>query len=332
MSIAPHRRRLLLGTAFAVLALLSPAISKADTASAYVGPGYVAGDTASHDPSMVKTANGTYYLYSTHNLIEMRTSTDRTNFTRTGSALSGPLSWSSQYGTTTDLWAPDVSYHNGQYYLYYAVSSFGTNNSAIGLAISRTGAPGTFIDQGKVYSSSSNDDYNAIDPSLLVDSSGKWWLSFGSFWNGVKMIQLDPATGKQSTSNYTRYSLAERYNPDDEEGPYIREANGYFYLFVSQGNCCQGTSSTYHILVGRSTSPTGPYADASGQPMMASGGTEVLGSHDGIIGPGGQSVMNDVDGDLLIYHYYNSATTSTSCGCHLGVNLMGYANGWPYIH
>lgn len=298
-------------------------------AATYPNPGTVAGDVSVHDPSMVRAANGTYYLFSTHDGIEIRTSTDRINFTRDGSVFPNGVSWGSAYGTTTDLWAPDVSYHNGTYWLYYAVSSFGSNHSAIGLATSTTAAPGSWHDQGLVYSSQPADNFNAIDPALLVDSSGQWWLSFGSFWSGIKMIQLNPATGKQSASNTTRYSIAERPSPDAEEASYIYPHGGFYYLFVSFDYCCRGVNSTYHIMVGRSTSPTGPYTDESGTAMMSGGGTQILAAHGNIIGPGGQSAMHDVDGDLLVYHYYAANQNGTP---ELGINLLGWtSSGWPSV-
>jgi arabinan endo-1,5-alpha-L-arabinosidase len=301
----------------------------AAAAAAYPDPGSVSGDVSVHDPSMVRAANGTYFLFSTHQGIEIRTSADRIHFTRNGSVFPSGVSWASAYGTITDPWAPDVSFHNGTYWLYYAVSSFGSNHSAIGLATSSTAAPGSWHDQGLVYASQSSDNFNAIDPALLVDSSGRWWLSFGSFWSGIKMIQIDPATGKQATSNTTRYSIAERPSPDAEEASFIYPHGGFYYLFVSFDYCCRGTSSTYRIMVGRSASPTGPYTDESGTPMLSGGGTQILATHGNVIGPGGQSVTHDVDGDLLVYHYYAASQNGTP---ELGINLLGWtSSGWPFV-
>ncbi|PPK98090.1 arabinan endo-1,5-alpha-L-arabinosidase [Kineococcus xinjiangensis] len=315
-----------------VLTAVTAALLVAATASpaeAYPRPGYVTGDVRAHDPSMVRAADGRYYVYSTHNLVEMRTSTDRVNFSRVGSAFSKPLTWSSGYGTTTDLWAPDVSRHGGRYLMYYSVSQFRSNNSAIGFATSPSGAPGTWTDHGRVYSSTTNDNYNAIDPNLIVDSSGRWWLSFGSFWSGIKLIQIDPATGKQLASNTRRYDLATR--PLSVEGaveaPHIHQANGWYYLFVSFDKCCNGASSTYKTVVGRSRSITGPYLDHTGKDMRSGGGLVINATQGSTIGPGGQSVMRDVDGDLLVYHYYTPEGPE-----RLGVNRLAYdANGWPYL-
>jgi arabinan endo-1,5-alpha-L-arabinosidase len=326
-----HRLSMVALLAAALLAaVLVPALGLAPSAAAVVGPGRVTGDVTAHDPSMVKGSSG-YQLYSTHDGIQTRTSPDRTAFSRGGQALASVPSWVSTYNSSGDVWAPDVSIHDGKYLMYYAASSFRSNNSAIGLATSTTGAAGSFRDQGIVYSSSTADNFNAIDPALLVDTAGTWWLSFGSFFSGIYLIRLDASTGKQSTSDKTRYPLAFRPpDPHAIEAPYIVAHGGFYYLFVSFDRCCQGTSSTYRIMVGRSSSPTGPYADKSGAAMSNGAGTQLLATHDNIIGPGGQSILHDSDGDLLVYHYYDGNNNGTPT---LGINLLGWdSSGWPFVH
>lgn len=291
-------------------------------------PGPVSGSIASHDPSMIRTPSG-YVLFSTHNGVETRTSPDRVRFTRTAAAIPGGAQWAGSYngGNPNEIWAPDISFHNGVYWLYYSVSTFGSNRSAIGLATSPTGQPGSFTDQGMVYDSAPGDNYNAIDPSLLVDVENRWWLVFGSFWTGIKMIRIDPATGRQSSVDQTRYSLASR--PDTQvEGPVIVSNGGFYYLFVSVGLCCRGLDSTYRVLVGRSTSPTGPYLDRSGQDLRNGGGTELLASHGRVVGPGGASVMSDTGGDILVYHYYDGQANGA---VRLGLNRITWQDGWPTL-
>ncbi|MFD7815536.1 arabinan endo-1,5-alpha-L-arabinosidase [Streptomyces sp. NPDC059785] len=319
-----RRATALLTVPAAVLLALVPS-----TASAYPNPGTVTGSVVVHDPTMIRDSSGRYLLYATGGGLSYRTSTNRTAFSAGSDAFTSRPSWWSNYGTT-EAWAPDISYHGGKYLMYYAVSTFGSNKSAIGLAGSSTGLPGSWSDYGTVYTSTTSSDYNAIDPNLFVDDDGKWWLSFGSWWTGLKMIQIDPSSGKQLSSNTTRYSIASRPTGTKAvEAPYIVKRNGYYYLFASYDTCCAGTSSTYKVKVGRATSITGPYYDKSGVAMTNNGGTAVLESHGSIIGPGGQSIMNDVDGDLIVYHYYDGNDNGTP---KLGINLLNWSTGWPVAY
>ena len=299
--------------------------------NSYPNPGIVSGDTTVHDPSMIKTTSGTYYVFSTGPNIPMLSSTDRIHFRNVGTAFTELPSWAKTYnGGLDDVWAPDVSYHNQKYWLYYAVSTFGSQNSAIGLATSTTATPGSWTDLGIVLTSNPGDTYNAIDPCLIVDASGKWWLSFGSFWDGIYIVQIDPSTGKQLSSNTTSYHLAQRLvTANGLEGSYIYQHKNYYYLFASIDTCCTA-NATYHIIVGRSTSITGQYEDKAGLSMLIGGGTIILSTHGNIVGPGGASVMTDTDGTLIDYHYYNANTHGTPT---LGINLIGWdAAGWPFIH
>ncbi|EDY57075.1 MULTISPECIES: arabinan endo-1,5-alpha-L-arabinosidase [Streptomyces] len=317
------RRTSLLAVPVAFLLALIPG-----TASAYPNPGTVTGATTVHDPTMIRTSAGRYLLYGTGGGLGYRISTDRIAFTAGSDAFSAKPGWWSSYAT--EAWAPDISYQGGKYLMYYAVSTFGSNKSAIGLATSSTGLPGSWSDQGTVYTSTTSSDYNAIDPNLFVDGDGKWWLSFGSWWTGLKMIQINPATGKQLSTNTTRYSIASRPTGTKAvEAPYIVKRNGYYYLFASYDTCCAGTSSTYKVKVGRATSVTGPYVDKNGVSMMNNGGTPVLETHGSIIGPGGQSIMNDTDGDLIVYHYYDGNANGTA---KLGINLLNWSSGWPVAY
>jgi arabinan endo-1,5-alpha-L-arabinosidase len=316
------RRNLLVLPAAALIALIP------SSASAYPNPGTVTGSVVVHDPSMVRTPAGRYLLYATGGGLSYRTSTDRIAFSSGSDAFTTKPGWWSAYAT--EAWAPDISYHGGTYLMYYAVSTFGSNTSAIGLASSGTGLPGSWSDDGIVYTSTSSSDYNAIDPNLFVDDDGTWWLSFGSWWTGIKMIRIDPATGKQYAGNTTRYSVASRPTGTKAvEAPFVVKRNGYYYLFASYDVCCAGTSSTYNVKVGRATSVTGPYVDASGVGMLNNGGTQVLASHGTVIGPGGQSILADTDGDLIVYHYYDGNDSGTP---KLGINLLGWSTGWPVAY
>jgi arabinan endo-1,5-alpha-L-arabinosidase len=300
--------------------------------AAYVNPGLVTGNVAPvHDPSMIK-AGTSYLLFATGGGIEQRASIDRTNFTPTltAHAFAALPAWTAPYTNGADLWAPDVSFNTGQYYLYFAASTFGSSNSAIGLATSATGNVGTWVDSGAaVVTSATCAGSNAIDPAFISDASGNWWLAFGSFFNGINMVQLDPSTGKPLGATPTCYSLAQRTGTAIE-GSTVYVHAGMYYLFASVDTCCQGVNSTYHIVVGRSSNPQGPYVDRGGIAMTQGGGTIVLATHGNIIGPGGQGIFSDTDGDVLVYHYYDGNNGGTPT---LGINLLGWTtDGWPFVH
>ncbi|GGK97470.1 hypothetical protein GCM10007964_44680 [Sphaerisporangium melleum] len=293
---------------------------------AYPGPGYVTGDIGVHDPEVAKRPDGSYLLAHTGDNIVLKTSTDRTTWRNAGVAFPGGVSWAHTYtnGSNT-LWAPDITYVNGRYYMYYSASTFGSNRSGIFLATSTSGASGSWTNQGLVIESRSSDDWNAIDPNLVIDDQGRWWLDFGSFWSGIKMVQLDPATGKRLDT--TIRAIAGR-GGGAIEAPFIYRRGGYYYQFVSFDACCRGASSTYRIMVGRSTSITGPYTDRNGTAMTSGGGTQLLAGHGSIHGPGHQAVLADTDGDILFYHYYADNGSSL-----LGINKLGWDSaGWPYVY
>ncbi|EIM88636.1 glycoside hydrolase family 43 protein [Stereum hirsutum FP-91666 SS1] len=291
----------------------------------FPNPEAVSGNTAIHDPTMCKDASGTYWLFGTGTGIEIRTSPDRVTWTLVGAVWPDGASWTDEYTGVSNgvLWAPDCTFMDGQFYLYYAASSFGSQNSAIFFAKSTTGLPGSWTNEGLVTSTSSADNYNAIDPNLLVDGSS-WLLSLGSFWTGIKELTLSSSTGKPSSTALT--SLAERTADGGAiEASVVYQFGDFFYLFSSWDLCCQGTSSTYNIRVGRSSSATGPFVDEDGVALTSGGGTLILGTHDAIVGPGGQDILTDTDGVILVYHYY------TSTGSFLGLNHLDFSSGWPVV-
>jgi arabinan endo-1,5-alpha-L-arabinosidase len=310
--------------------LLAPAPAATPTTPppSYPGPGVVSGNTGAHDPSVVKTPAGGYIVAHTGANLSLKTSTDRTAWRNAGSVFPNGASWTTSYTNgSNQLWAPDISYRNGQYYLYYSASSFGSRHSAIFLATSATGASGSWTNQGLIIETSNSSNYNAIDPNLVVDTAGQWWLSFGSFWTGIKLIQLNPGTGKRLDS--TVRGIAQRTGGSTAiEAPFIFRHGNYYYQWVSFDSCCQGASSTYRIMVGRSTSVTGPYTDRNGTALTSGGGTQVLAGRGSIHGPGHQAVISDTDAEVLFYHYYANSGAS-----YLGINLIGYDSaGWPFVY
>lgn len=302
------------------------------------------GDTSPvHDPSIIRQGS-MYYVFSTDasssqgGFIPIRCSTDKIAWSACGYVFTTLPSWiSSAVPAATDIWAPDVSYFNGTYHVYYAASSFGSNVSAIGLATNSTLDPSDpsyeWVDQGLILQSSSSDDFNAIDPSILVDPGGSVWLTYGSFWTGIYQQQISPATGQIKTGSAT-YHLAERASGvanDPIEGASLVYENGYYYLFVSWDYCCEmdPAQSDYKIVVGRGTSPNGPFSDGSGVDMADGGGTILLQGDSNWAGPGGQTAYIDAtDGDLIVFHALSLSQNGLD---YLFVRSLTWANDWPVI-
>ncbi|MEU0276012.1 arabinan endo-1,5-alpha-L-arabinosidase [Streptomyces sp. NPDC006307] len=294
--------------------------------------GAVTGDIEVHDPSAIRLEDGTYVVYSTHNGIEARTSTDGVHWKRAGSAFRSLPAWWRAYSAESDPWAPEVLHRGGTYWLYYAVSSFGSNHSAIGLATSPTGLPGTWEDGGVVFSSTTTDDYNAIDPGV-VEGGGRLWMSFGSHWTGIRMVELDRRTGTVKPGAPVHHLATRPDAPYAVEAPSLVKRGAYYYLFVSYDRCCAGTDSTYNIRVGRATSPTGPYTDRDGTPMTEGGGELLLASQGRYVGPGGQSVLRDRGGragrDVLVHHYYDAEDGGVP---KLALRTLRWDDaGWPAV-
>jgi len=293
-----------------------------------------------HDPSIIRQAQ-TYYVFSTDHdpsdHLTIRCSTDRQNWKICGHVFDSIPQWIvTKLPAIQNLWAPDISYFSDKYHLYYAASVFGKNTSVIGLATNVTLDPDSpdykWVDQGEVVESTTGDDFNTIDPNLLDDGDNGVWLTFGSFWTGIKQRSIDKNSGLLSPSNNILYSLARRpisdSLPDAIEAPFVVHHGAYYYLFVSFDFCCRGANSTYRIMVGRSTSVNGPYADMNNVPMLEGGATELLRGNAQWAGPGGQSVLLDPElGDLIVFHAY-AASDGTPW---LHANSLQWVNDWPII-
>jgi arabinan endo-1,5-alpha-L-arabinosidase len=285
-------------------------------------------DIGVHDPSMIWDGSR-YYLFATGGTLGVRSSADIINWRTAGNVLSAVPSWvTSALGSNPgSLWAPDISYFNGQFHVYYAGSTFGSNSSVIGLATTASLGSPTWVDQGLVVQSKTTDNFNAIDPNVSFDQDCAPWLAFGSFWSGIKMRKLDAATGKLATDDTTLYALASRPNNGGAiEASSIVSHNGYYYLFVSFDACCKGVNSTYNTNVGRATKITGPYANKAGTAMMQGGADLLLATSGRYIGPGGGTAWQDGNTYLYAYHYYDGQDNGNS---KLQVRPINFdANDW----
>lgn len=267
-----------------------------------------------HDPVMIKH-NGKYYLFCTGAGIAMRRSPDKLTWRIARGGLvfpQLPQEGQAYVPTARDLWAPDISFYNNRYHLYYSISTFGSNHSAIGLATNPTLDPDDeqfeWTDHGIVIQSQASDFYNAIDPNLILDENDQAWLAFGSFWGGIQLVQLDYGTGKLADANEpVLHALATREeNSRSVEAPFIIKRQGFYYLFVSFDFCCRGLESTYHVRVGRSQTITGPYLDREGVPMLEGGGTQVTFPTNRFKGPGHNAIFHEDGQDYIVYHAYDA--------------------------
>ena len=316
-------RRLSLATVFFLYFLLASASENAAQTGSI---------TFVHDPCIIK-CNEYYYIYSTGDRIDIRRSVDLLNWKFLGSVFDSIPAWGvEEVPGVSNIWAPDIFYHNSTYYLYYALSTFGSNHSRIGLATNVTLDPDNpdykWIDKGKVIQSDAGNNFNAIDPNVVIDKADRIWLSFGSFWDGIKMVELDSNTWKPK-QNYKLYSIASR-SGGAIEAPFIVYKNGYYYLFVSFDYCCRGVNSTYNIRVGRSIAITGPYIDSNGTAMMKGGGTRLLSGDERWKGPGHCAVLLQENTNWLIFHAYDAENHGVPTLRILP--LVWDSNGWPAIN
>jgi arabinan endo-1,5-alpha-L-arabinosidase len=295
-----------------------------------------------HDPCIIRQGS-TYHLFCTSQmregkgLIAWRTSPDLLNWTFKGGVMQAFPDWVMQaVPGTKGAWAPDISFVENEYRLYYAASTFGSNTSVIGLMTSPTldtSDPAFgWKDKGLVVGSTVHDDFNAIDANLVVDAQGNHWLALGSFWTGLKLVALDPATGKPKEEKPKFLSIARRPIPPDAiEGAFIIRKGDWYYLFASYDFCCRGVDSTYYTVVCRSRNVAGPYADRDGRKMVNDGGFTVLHAdldpEKRFKGPGHCAILQDGNADYIVYHAYDAQNNGRPT---LRIQKLAWtADGWP---
>jgi arabinan endo-1,5-alpha-L-arabinosidase len=288
-----------------------------------------------HDPVMIRDKDA-YYIFSTGPGIPMRRSGDMRTWKRVGRVFEEDVpAWGrEEIPGARDIWAPDISYYNQRFHLYYSVSTFGSQRSCIGLATNQTLDPSSpdyrWIDHGKVLESFPGKmDFNAIDPNLVLDKDGQPWLAWGSYWGGIKLARVNPETGKLLEGGETTHDLAARPTRHAVEAPFLIRNRDHYYLFVSFDHCCRGVASNYRIMVGRSREITGPYVDFAGRPMLEGHGTTVLAGYDTCRGPGHNGIFRDRGGDWLVHHMYDARVKGKRT---LQVRPLTWGrDGWPVV-
>ena len=304
------------------------------------------------DPAIYKDQSAgadTWYLYCTSDAlysgdpnphyISIYSSTDLVNWTYVRDAFTALPAWAKVSGAS--LWAPAIKYFNGQYYLYYAASatSLAGNGSAIGVGTSSSPA-GPFVDAGspvvapQLATNCCSGAYRStIDPDEIQDASGQRYILFGSFVGGLYVRKLSSDGLTSDAASEQQIAVDNRY-----EGGNWWVRDGYYYLFASSTNCCNGPLSGYSVYVGRATTPMGPYVDQAGIAMTAAnpGGTPVLQMNgNSIVGPGGNVVFTDEAGqDYILYHgilaaspYYTGSVGYTARPGF--IDALDWVNGWP---
>jgi arabinan endo-1,5-alpha-L-arabinosidase len=337
---------LLLGVATGMADMISsPPVAKISTVPV------ITEKVLAHDP-VIARENGIFYLFTTGPGVTIWHSKDMHLWLQDGRVYPDRPSWANEAVPKFNghLWAPDISYYNGQYYLYFAVSSFGSNLSCIGLATNATLNPADpnykWVDHGIVLQSKSGvDHWNAIDPRLVVGDQGQAYLAFGSFWSGLKLARLSPdrmtviddkdkfvalasRTGKPKAETSTAQPLKKAQN--DIEAACIYAHDGYYYLFASIGYCCLGPTSTYRMVFGRSKSVTGPYYDEDGVSLLEGGGTLLLKGDKDWHGVGHNSVCNFDGVDYLVFHGYDASEKQALPKLRIEV-LKWNQDGWPTV-
>ena len=294
---------------------------------------------SAHDPSIAKDRD-TYYLYTTGTGIPFSYSKDLKHWTAGGAVFSQAPTWIASVvpAAHNSIWAPDIVKYHGRWLLFYAVSTFGRNQSAIGVAGNTTLDPHSpayrWVDEGEVISTHPGDNWNAIDPNFCVDKQGAPWLAAGSFWSGLKLMSLDRETYKP-VAGAALIPIAQRpVTPEVRgaiEAPYIHRHSEYYYLFASFDFCCRGTGSTYNVRVGRSRDITGPYLDRDGISMLQGGGTQLLFADDRWKGPGHNCILPEGKGktERIVYHAYDALDRGRP---KLRIQTLNWDRaGWPNV-
>jgi arabinan endo-1,5-alpha-L-arabinosidase len=286
-----------------------------------------------HDPVMIKQ-EGAYYVFATGMGISVWSSTDLKKWKPEKPVFEKAPQWAVDTipRFRGHIWAPDISFHRGEYYLYYSVSAFGKNTSCIGLATNKTLNPADpafqWVDHGLVVCSNPGiDNWNAIDPNLIYGDDGSPYLVYGSFWDGLQIVRLTDdlkSAAGQPVTIASRKSESSRVNPpatDNNpvdaggnaiEAPFIFKKGNYYYMFASIDYCCKGINSTYKMIYGRAEKVTGPYYDKEGKPLLTGGGSILMAGDRLWHGVGHNAVVSIDNTDFILFHAYDAGDNGQS--------------------
>src|SRR6187397_3311079 len=288
------------------------------------------GDILIHDPSTVTAHAGRYYTYGTGNGLPILTSDDGWTWRRADSLMSalsdGKPGAAVLARGGNNTWAPDVIHIGDRFFVYY--SAPGTQpKSAIGLLVGRTLDPESadyhWEDGGPVVWSDGVEDSNAIDPGVLLGPDGRLWLTYGSYFGYIRLVELDPKTGKRLHPDKPPLNIA-----INSEASILIHRDGWYYLLVTHGSCCQGANSTYNIRMGRARKVTGPYLDNMGIDMIEGGGKLFAASRGRHIGPGHFGLL-DLGQGVQKFSLHYEADLDRGGASVLDIRPLLWRDGWP---
>lgn len=271
------------------------------------------GQVQIHDPSTLVRDGGRYYTYGTG-----------------GTTLVSDDGWTWRRGTTLARsgMAPDAIRVGDRYFVYVARNVGAQPRADINLISSRSLDPDSpdykWEEGGVVASSDGVEDCNAIDPGAFLDpNDGKLWLVYGSYFGFIRLVEMDPATGRRRNAEVPPVNLAVNC-----EAPIVIFRDGWYYLIATHGSCCRGADSGYNLRMGRSKQITGPYLDHEGIDMIQGGGKLFLGSGGRFVGPGHFGLIEDGTGvEKFSLHY--EADLVRGGASVLDIRPLLWKDGWP---
>lgn len=271
------------------------------------------GQVQIHDPSTLVRHGGKFYTYGTG-----------------GTTLVSDDGWTWRRGTTPARsgMAPDAIRVGDRYFVYVARNVGAQPRADINLIWSRSLDPDSpdykWEEAGVVASSDGVEDCNAIDPGAFLDpNDGKLWLVYGSYFGFIRLVEMDPATGKRRNAEERPVNLAVNC-----EAPIVIFRDGWYYLIATHGSCCRGADSGYNLRMGRSKKITGPYLDHEGIDMIQGGGKLFLGSGGRFVGPGHFGLIEDGPGVQKFSLHYE-ADLARGGASVLDVRPLLWKDGWP---
>ena len=279
--------------------------------------------SAMADPAIIKSTDGYFYVYATSRLTNIMKSRNLVDWTSVGTAFTPETRPNFEEGA--GLWAPEIAFVNGKYHLYYTLSRhLGWMTNGIGVAVAEK-PEGPFVDKGALLRANEIGVLNSIDQFYFEDN-GKKYIFWGSF-NGIYAIELSN-DGLSIRTGAEKVKVA----GDIYEAVMIHKRGRYYYMFASIGTCCEGVTSTYQLVVGRSENLLGPYFDKSGNDMLEHGFSIVINHNERFTGTGHCSkiVQDDEGNDWILYHAFDN--TDPSGGRKLMLdNVRWDRAGWPFI-